>query len=288
MSGTEIEAIRAIGIVGAGQMGTGIAQVAALAGYAALLHDVKPQVVGQARARIATILESQVARGRLAPEARAAVLNRISGASDLAEFSGADFVVEAVVEDEDAKLDTFRRLDRVCRPEVILTTNTSSISVTKLAASTSRPEKVMGMHFMNPAPVMKLVELVRGLQTSEETFATVRALAERLGKVPVEATDYPGFVVNRLLLPMINEAAYILMEGKLRPEDIDSAMKLGANHPMGPLALADLVGLDICLAIMRVLHEKMGEDKYRPCPLLEKYVEAGWVGRKSRRGFYSY
>jgi len=284
----DVGEIRRVGIVGAGQMGRGISQVVAAASYHVLLHDVDAHVSRQARERIAATLDGLVAKGRLTASEVAAMRERITVAPDLAEFSTADFVIEAVVEDEGAKLDTFRGLDRVCRPEVILTTNTSSISVTKLAGATARPAQVMGMHFMNPAPLMNLIELVRGLQTSEATFATVRTLAERLGKVPVEAADFPGFVVNRLLLPMINEAVYVLMEGKLRPDDVDAAMKLGANHPMGPLALADLIGLDICLAIMRVLHGKMGEDKYRPCPLLEKYVEAGWLGRKSGRGFYSY
>ncbi|HQU34457.1 MAG: 3-hydroxybutyryl-CoA dehydrogenase [Acidobacteria bacterium 21-70-11] len=280
--------IRTIGVVGAGQMGGGIAHVAALAGFDVVLADVSRELVEKGLATITRNLDRQVSKGTVTAEAKGAALGRIRGEVDLAGLAGCEFGVEAIVEDLDVKTGVLAELDRLLAPGAVLASNTSSISITKLASVTSRPEHFIGMHFMNPVPVMQLVEVIRGLATSDETYRTVEALAKRLGKVPVEVNDYPGFVSNRVLMPMINEAVYTVYEGVGTPEAVDTVMKLGMNHPMGPLALADLIGLDTCLAIMRVLHEGLGDSKYRPCPLLVKMVDAGRLGRKSGRGFYTY
>lgn len=277
-----------IAVVGAGQMGSGIAHVAALSGHPVTMIDVAAGVLEKGRATIAGNMDRQVKKGTIDAGARDAALNRITTATSLDASAGAEVVIEAATERVDLKFRIFEDLDRIAPPGAILATNTSSISITAIAARTKRPDAVIGMHFMNPVPVMQLVEVIRGLATSDETTTRVLALAKGMGKTPVEVNDAPGFVANRLLMPMINEAAFCLMEGVGTAEAIDTVMKLGMNHPMGPLALADLIGLDTCLAIMQVLHEGLGDDKYRPCPLLRKYVDAGWLGRKSGRGFYQY
>ncbi len=280
--------IKAIGVVGAGQMGGGIAHVAALAGIDVALADVSAAVVEKGVAAIARNLDRQVAKGTVTAAAKAAALAHIRPEVGLAGLAGCQLAIEAVVEDLDVKLGVLTELDRLLVPGAILASNTSSISITKLASATSRPERFIGMHFMNPVPMMQLVEVIRGLATGDDTYREVEALAKRLGKVPVEVNDFPGFVSNRVLMPMINEAVYTVYEGVGTPEAVDTVMKLGMNHPMGPLALADLIGLDTCLAILRVLHDGLGDPKYRPCPLLVKMVDAGRLGRKSGRGFYSY
>ena len=280
--------IRTVGVVGAGQMGGGIAQVAAQADLGVILYDVAPKMFERALGGIEKSLMRLKEKGRLGTRHLADVIGRVRTTTRLEDFEAADLVIEAAPEDFDVKKELFQRLDGICRPGVILASNTSSISLTELGATTRRAGDVIGMHFMNPPAVLQLVEIVRGLATSDETCDTVRALAERMGKVTILAKDYAGFIVNRILLPMINEAIYAVYEGVGSVEDIDSGMKLGTNQPMGPLALADLIGLDTCLAILVRLHTSLGEDKYRPCPLLRNYVAAGYLGRKAGKGFYDY
>ncbi len=280
--------IRTIGVVGAGTMGNGIAQTAAAAGIATVLVDVAPAALERGLAAIARSLDRLVAKGKLTAEDAAATKGRITPAGELAALAGCDLVIEAVVERFDVKRQVLAELDGLLAPPAILATNTSSISITRLAAQTRRPGQVIGMHFMNPVPVMQLVEIIRGLQTTQATWSAIEATTKRLGKIPVEVNDAPGFVSNRVLMPMINEAIFCLHEGVGSAEAIDQVMKLGMNHPLGPLALADLIGLDVCLDILRVLHEGLGEDKYRPCPLLVRMVDAGYLGRKSGRGFHEY
>jgi 3-hydroxybutyryl-CoA dehydrogenase len=280
--------MRTIGVLGAGQMGTGIAQVALTGGYRVLLGDVSEGALTRARAGIEKGLDTLVRKEKIVTADRDRYAGSLSLSTRLEEFARADFLIEAVTEKEELKLSLFRRLDGIVPEGAILASNTSSIPITKIAAATRRPASVIGMHFMNPVPLMKLVEVIRGLQTSEATYEATVSLARALGKEPVPAGDFPGFLVNRILLPMINEAVFALMEGMGRPEDIDAIMRLGANHPMGPLALADLIGLDTCLEILSVMHAGFGDAKYRPCPLLRQYVAAGWLGKKAGRGFYNY
>ncbi len=280
--------IKNIGIVGAGQMGCGIAHVAALAGYKVHIYDLSPERVETGLATINGNLARQVSSGKMSDEDRKKALALIKGSSDINDLSDADLVIEAATEDETVKRKIYGQVCSVLKPEAILATNTSSLSITRLASATDRPERFMGIHFMNPVPVMKLVELVRGIATEDGTFAAAKEFVAKLDKTVTVAEDFPAFIVNRILLPMINEAIYTLYEGVGSVEAIDTAMKLGANHPMGPLQLADFIGLDTCLSIMQVLHDGLADSKYRPCPLLVKYVEAGWLGRKSGRGFYDY
>lgn len=280
--------IRKIGVVGAGQMGSGIAQVAAQAGYEVMLRDLEGSYLERGLSGIRRSLGKLLEKGKLDQQSHDAALSRIHTTLELRDLVGCDLVVEAIVEHEPTKLELFRELDGLLGPEAILASNTSSIPITRLAAATQRPERFIGMHFMNPVPLMQLVEVIRGYLTSEETSAAVVASAKRMGKTPVEVNDYPGFVANRILLPMLNEAVQCVMEGVGEPEAIDTIMKLGMNHPMGPLTLADFIGLDTCLSVMEVLHQGLGDDKYRPSPLLRKMVQAGLLGRKSGRGFYKY
>jgi 3-hydroxybutyryl-CoA dehydrogenase len=276
------------GVIGAGTMGNGIAQVAARAGFDVVMRDVADEFLSRGMKAIDKSLQRDVDKERLSAEEKSAIVGRIKTATSLEALKDAFIVVEAVTEDFDVKAEVFRALDQITKPEAILASNTSSISITKLGAATKRPDRVIGMHFMNPVPVMKLVEVIRSAATSGETYREVRALTEKLGKTPLDCNDYPGFISNRVLMPMINEAIFALYEGVATRESIDGIMKLGMNHPMGPLTLADFIGLDVCLAIMNVLHDGFGDSKYRPCPLLKRYVDAGWLGRKSGRGFYEY
>ncbi len=280
--------IKTLGVIGAGQMGNGIAQVAAMSGVDVIMNDISTEFVQKGLATVTKILKKSVDKGKLTQNENELILSRISTSTDLKDMAAADFVVEAATENEILKFKIFKDLDTICRPVTILSTNTSSIPIGRIASQTQRPDKVIGMHFMNPVPVMRLVEIIRGLATSDETFKSTWDLSLKFGKTPAEANDFPGFIANRILLPMINEAVYCLYHGVGKKEDIDTVMKLGMNHPMGPLELADLIGLDTCLAIMETLYNGFNDSKYRPCPLLRKYVEAGWLGRKTGRGFYEY
>ncbi|WP_226679147.1 3-hydroxybutyryl-CoA dehydrogenase [Mesobacillus jeotgali] len=280
--------VKKIMVIGAGQMGSGIAQVCAQAGYDVFLNDLKPEFVERGLAGIKRNLNRQVDKGRMTAEQLNEIVGRITASTDLQDAGKTDLVIEAAVENMDIKAKIFAQLDEIAPEHAILASNTSSLPITEIAAATKRPEKVIGMHFMNPVPVMKLVEIIRGLATADEVYQTIEDITKTLEKVPVEVNDFPGFVSNRILMPMINEAIYTLYEGVATKEAIDEVMKLGMNHPMGPLTLADFIGLDTCLYIMETLHEGFGDDKYRPCPLLRKYVKAGWLGKKSGRGFYTY
>ncbi|WP_226581473.1 3-hydroxybutyryl-CoA dehydrogenase [Halobacillus litoralis] len=280
--------INRVMVIGAGQMGAGIAQVFAQAGLEVKLNDMSKDSLEQGVSGIEQRLSRAVGKGKLREEARTDILNRLSSTTDLKEASDCDLVVEAVIENMDVKVNVFQQLDEITPPHAILATNTSSLPITEIAAATKRPSQVIGMHFMNPVPVMKLVEIIRAIQTSDQTYEAIEDMTVKLNKTPVEVEDFPGFVSNRILMPMINEAIYTVHEGVASVEDIDAVMKLGMNHPMGPLTLADFIGLDTCLSIMEVLHEGFGDSKYRPCPLLRKYVKAGWLGKKSGRGFYIY
>ncbi|MCJ7773594.1 MAG: 3-hydroxybutyryl-CoA dehydrogenase [Desulfobacterales bacterium] len=281
-------AVKTFGVIGAGQMGNGIAQVAAMSGVDVIMNDIKKEFVDKGISTISKNLQRSVDKEKITAEEMDKVLGRISPSTNLKDMKSADFVVEAATENEPLKFQIFKDLDEICTDNVILSTNTSSIPIGRIAAQTKRPDKVIGMHFMNPVPVMKLVEVIRGIATSDETFKTTWELSEKFGKTPAQANDYPGFIANRILMPMINEAVYCLYHGVGTREDIDTVMKLGMNHPMGPLTLADLIGLDTCLAIMETLYNGFMDSKYRPCPLLRKYVEAGWLGRKAGKGFYEY
>ncbi|MEJ9229608.1 3-hydroxybutyryl-CoA dehydrogenase [Peribacillus butanolivorans] len=280
--------IHKVMVIGAGQMGSGIAQVCAMSGYEVLLHDLKEEYVEKGLGTIIKNLSRQVEKGKMAAGDKDATLSRLTSSTDLKNAAGVDLVIEAAIENMEIKTKLFAELDEITPKHVILASNTSSLPITEIAAATRRPEKVIGMHFMNPVPVMKLVEIIRGLATTDEVYKKVEKMAESLSKVSVEVNDFPGFVSNRILMPMINEAIYTLYEGVATKEAIDDVMKLGMNHPMGPLTLADFIGLDTCLYIMETLHQGLGDDKYRPCPLLRKYVKAGWLGKKSGRGFYEY
>ncbi|MCM3597395.1 3-hydroxybutyryl-CoA dehydrogenase [Metabacillus idriensis] len=280
--------IQNVMVIGAGQMGSGIAQVCAMAGYKVYLNDLKEEFVQKGFAAINKNLQRQVDKEKMTAEQKQEILSRLTASTDLQDAAQTDLVIEAAVENMKIKSDIFAKLDEITPEQTILATNTSSLPITEIAAATKRPEKVIGMHFMNPVPVMKLVEIIRGLATSDEVYQAIEDMTKTLKKVPVEVNDFPGFVSNRILMPMINEAIYTLYEGVAEKEAIDEVMKLGMNHPMGPLTLADFIGLDTCLYIMETLHEGFGDDKYRPCPLLRKYVKAGWLGRKTGRGFYSY
>ena len=280
--------VKVFGVVGAGQMGNGIAHVAAAAGLDVIMNDVKKEFVDKGLKTIEKNLDRVVSKGKMTPEDKSDILGRIRPSVDLKDFEGADFVVEAIIENLGLKKQVFEKLDQVMSPGRVIASNTSSISITKLAAFTNRPEKFIGMHFMNPVPIMKLVEVINGLATDSETTNLTLELSKKFGKIPVEAQDFPGFISNRVLMPMINEAIYALFEGVGTVQAIDEVMKLGMNHPMGPLTLADFIGLDTCLAILNVLYEGFGDTKYRPCPLLKKYVDAGYMGKKSGRGFYQY
>jgi 3-hydroxybutyryl-CoA dehydrogenase len=283
-----LDRLHRIGVIGAGQMGGGIAHVCALAGFDVVVTDLNEETLQRGREAMDRNLSRQVSRGKISEEDKDAALSRITMGTAYALFADCDMVIEAATEKEDIKREIFKKLTPAIKPDALIATNTSSISITRLASSTDRPGKFIGMHFMNPVPVMSLVELIRGIATDEDTFAVTRELALKLGKTPVAAEDFPAFIVNRILLPMVNEAVYTLYEGVGSVEAIDTAMKLGANHPMGPLELADFIGLDTCLSVMQVLYEGLADSKYRPCPLLVKYVEAGWLGRKAGRGFYDY